>query len=131
VGDSLTPRAQFIGTNGGNGSLPSGQRSLKAWFNTLDFGNPTAGTWGDSGRNILQGPGTKDVDFSVIKDTHISESKVLQVRAEFFNLFNTPQFNNPATTVGTGTFGTVSSAGSEPVQQRLERNIQLATKFTF
>jgi hypothetical protein len=71
------------------------------------------------------------VDFSVIKDTHISESKVLQVRAEFFNLFNTPQFNNPATTVGTGTFGTVSSAGSEPVQQRLERNIQLATKFTF
>jgi hypothetical protein len=71
------------------------------------------------------------VDFSVFKNTHFAESKVLQLRAEFFNLFNTPQFDNPATTVGTSTFGKVSSAGSEPVFQRLERQIQLAAKVDF
>jgi hypothetical protein len=127
VGDGLTPRAQVSG----DGALPSDQRTLKEWFNTAAFANPTAGTWGDSGRNILQGPGTKNVDFSVFKNTHITESTVVQLRAEFFNLFNTPQFDNPAATVGTTTFGKVSSAGSEPVFQRLERQIQLAAKINF
>jgi hypothetical protein len=130
VGDGLTPRAQLVAGDG-NGSLPSGQRKLAEWFNTAAFANATAGTWGDSGRNILQGPGTKNVDFSLFKNTHLTEAKVLQLRAEFFNLFNTPQFNNPGATVGAGTFGKVSSAGSEPVFQRLERQIQLAAKINF
>jgi hypothetical protein len=127
VGDGLTPRAQISG----EGSLSTGQRTLGEWFNTGAFANPAAGTWGDSGRNILQGPGTKNIDFSVFKNTHLTESKLLQLRAEFFNLFNTPQFNNPAATVGTTTFGQVSSAGSEPLFQRLERQVQLAAKINF
>jgi hypothetical protein len=130
VGDGLTPRAQFIGASG-NGSLGSGQRTLGEWFNTADFANHPAGAWGNSGRNILQGPGTKNVDFSFFKNTPITEGKVLQLRAEFFNLFNTPEFNNPGATVTAGTFGKVSSAGSEPVFQRLERQIQVAAKITF
>jgi hypothetical protein len=84
------------------------------------------------------------VDFSVFKNTHLSESKVLQLRAEFFNLFNTPQFNNPSATWGPtpqndpglpenkySTFGTISSAGTEPLFQRLERQVQLAAKINF
>ncbi len=130
VGDGLTPRAELV-AGSGNGSLPSGSRTCKEWFNTAAFANPAAGTWGDSGRNILQGPGTKNIDFSLFKNTHIGESKVLQLRAEFFNLFNTPQFDNPGATVGAGTFGKVSSAGDEPLFQRLERQIQLAAKFNF
>ena len=130
VGDGLTPRARLVAGDG-NGSLPSGQRRLAEWFNTAAFANATAGTWGDSGRNILQGPGTKNVDFSIFKNTHLTEAKVLQLRAEFFNLLNTPQFNNPGATFGAGTFGKVSSAGSEPVFQRLERQIQLAAKINF
>jgi len=130
VGDGLTPRAQFIGASG-NGSLASGQRKLGGWFNTADFANHAAGAFGNSGRNILQGPGTKNVDFSFFKNTPIAESKILQLRAEFFNIFNTPEFNNPGATVTAGTFGKVSSAGSEPVFQRLERQIQVAAKITF
>ena len=130
VGDGLTPRAQLVAGNG-NGSLPSDKRTRAEWFNTAAFANPAAGMWGDSGRNILQGPGTKNIDFSVFKNTHLSESKILQLRAEFFNLFNTPEFNNPGATVSAGTFGKVSSAGSEPVFQRLERQIQLAAKINF
>jgi hypothetical protein len=124
VGDGLTPRAQLV-AGSGNRSLPSGRRSLAEWFNTAAFTNPAPGTRGDSGRNILQGPGTKNVDFSVFKNTHVSESTVLHLRAEFFNLFNTPQFDNPAATVGAGTIGKVSSAGDAPLFQRLERQIQL------
>jgi hypothetical protein len=55
----------------------------------------------------------------------------LQLRAEFFNLFNTPQFDNPGATVTAGTIGKISSAGDEPIFQRLERQIQLGAKFTF
>jgi hypothetical protein len=130
VGDGLTPRAQLVAANG-NGSLPSGQRTLGEWFNRAAFANPAPGTWGDSGRNILQGPGTKNVDFSVFKNTHLTESTTLQLRAEFFNLFNTPQFDNPGATVGAASIGKVSSTGDEPLFQRLERQIQLAAKFSF
>jgi hypothetical protein len=128
--DGLVVRANLL-TGNGNGSLPTGNRNLKQWFNTAAFANPTGGTWGNSGRNILQGPGTKTLDFSFFKNTTLAESKVLQLRAEFFNLFNTPQFNNPGSTVGTPALGTIASAGSEPTFQRTERQIQLAAKITF
>lgn len=130
AGDGLTPRAQLL-SGYGNGSLPSGQRTRAAWFNTAAFANFTAPVWGDSGRNSLEGPGTKTVDFSFFKNTPIREGKVLQLRAEFFNLFNTPQFNNPGATVGAGTFGKVTSAGSPSTFQRLERQVQLAAKINF
>lgn len=106
-------------------------RGIGEWFNTAAFAVPTSGTWGNSGRNILQGPGTKDVDFSVFKNFQLAESKSLQIRSEFFNLFNTTQFNNPASTVGAGTFGKISSAGSPQTFQRISREIQLAAKFNF
>ncbi len=151
VGDGLTPRAQFIGTSG-NGSLPTGQRTIQEWFNTSEFvsipltGPLANGQWGDSGRNILQGPGTKNIDFSIFKNFRLAESKNLQIRGEFFNLFNTPQFNNPSSVApppATGStvlvanlaaspaFGTISSAGSPTTFQRISREIQVAAKFTF
>jgi hypothetical protein len=151
VGDGLTPRAEFIGASG-NGSLPTSQRTIHQWFNTSDFvsiplsGALANGQWGDSGRNILQGPGTNNIDFSAFKSFKVTESKNLQLRAEFFNLFNTPQFNNPssvAPTPATGStalvpniaaspaFGTISSAGSPTTFQRISREIQLAAKVTF
>jgi hypothetical protein len=130
LGDGLSPRAQLL-PGFGNGSLPAGQRTLGKWFNTAAFTVPAAGTWGNSGRNILQGPGTKSVDFSIFKDTHLTESKILQLRAEAFNLANTPQFNNPAATVNTPAIGIISSAASESTFQRTERQIQFAAKINF
>src|SRR5215469_15060720 len=143
VGDGLTPRAEFIGSSG-NGSLSTSERSLKEWFNTSAFvsipltGALANGQWGNSGRNILQGPGTKNIDFSIFKNLQIAESKALQFRAEFFNLFNTPQFNNPSAVAPTPAtestalvpnipaspaFGTISSAGSPTTFQRISREI--------
>ena len=130
ISDSITPRAALL-SGSGNGSLSPGQRTVKGWFNTLAFANPGAQQWGNSGRNILQGPGTKDIDFSVFKTIPIHERKNLELRSEFFNIFNTPQFNNPNATVGTPNFGTISSAGSPTTLQRVSREIQLAAKIVF
>jgi hypothetical protein len=104
---------------------------VSEWFNTAAFVNPGPQQWGDSGPNILQGPGTKNVDFSVFKNIKLTEGKsTLQLRSEFFNIFNTPQFNNPNATVGGG-FGTITSAGSPVTLQRISREIQLAAKYSF
>jgi hypothetical protein len=106
-------------------------RSIQDWFNTAAFAVPAAGTWGNSGRNILEGPDTKDVDFSIFKNFQLAEAKTLQIRSEFFNLFNTPLFNNPANTVGSKSLGTITSAASPQTFQRTPRSIQLAAKFNF
>jgi hypothetical protein len=104
--------------------------SFTAHFSRRVEAGFAAGTWGNSGRNTFQGPGTQNVGFSVFKNTPLAETKVLQLRAEFFNLFNTAQFNNPGATVGTAAFGTVSSAGSAQTSQRTERQIQFGHKST-
>jgi hypothetical protein len=56
-----------------------------------------AGTrhFGNLGRNSLRGPAFKEFNFSIFKDTHLTERLVLQFRAEFFNIFNHPNFANP------------------------------------
>ena len=135
LGDGLSSRAILL-PGYGNGSLPKGQRGLTAahpWFNTAAFAVPASNsfTYGNSGRNSLEGPGTKYVDFSIFKDTHLTESKVLQLRAEAFNLANTPQFNNPNSTAGTAADGSISGAGSDLTFQRTARQIQFAAKITF
>jgi len=114
-----------------DGNLPSGERTIARWFDTSAFANPGFRLWGNGGRSVLVGPGTKQLDFSVFKHFPVGEGKQLQFRAEFFNLSNTPQFNNPVATIGSPTFGTVTSAGSEQTFQRAQRQIQFALKFLF
>ena len=135
--DTATPYAHLASGNG-NGSKPTGQRNIKEWFNTSAFSNPTPTTgsvWGNSRRNSLQGPGTKQFDLSVFKTIGLAEGKTLQLRSEFFNLTNTPQFNNPAVTaVGTPTTngaGVITSAGAPTTLQRTSREVQLAAKILF
>jgi hypothetical protein len=68
------------------------------------MGNPTTGDsnclsgtrhFGNMGRNSLRGPSFKELNFSVFKDTPITERVNMQIRAEFFNIFNHPNFSNP------------------------------------
>ncbi len=65
-------------------------------FGTSDT-NCIAGTrhFGNLGRNSLRGPAFKELNFSIFKDTHLTEHAILQFRAEFFNIFNHPNFANP------------------------------------
>jgi hypothetical protein len=114
-----------------DGNLPSSQRTVQRWFDTSAFKEPGLLQFGNSGRNVLTGPGTKQLDFSLFKRFPFSEARRLEFRAEFFNLFNTPQFNNPSGALGTAAFGTVTSAGSPISFQRTSRQIQFGLKFYF
>ena len=76
------------------------------WFDATIFTLPPPGQFGNAGRNILCGPRLVNFDFSVLKDTRLSERVVLQFRAEFFNLFNHASFDVPVNTQGpTGSGG--------------------------
>jgi hypothetical protein len=97
---------------------------LQQWFTTSSFTTPADNTFGNAGRNILIGPGTFNVDFSAHKVFTINERFRVQYRAEFFNFFNHPLFNNPDTTVGDSTFGQITTA-------RSPRIIQMALKLLF
>jgi hypothetical protein len=107
-------------------SLTSGSRGdkIRKWFTTEAFRPAAIGTFGNSGRNILLGPGAFNFDFSAIKNFPFTERWRLQYRAEFFNGLNHTQLNNPGTSLGSGTFGRISSA-------RDPRIIQMALKLFF
>jgi hypothetical protein len=64
------------------------------YINPAAFSAP-AGNFGNFGRNQVYGPGFKNVDFSVTKDTKLTETSALQFRAEFFNILNHPNFALP------------------------------------
>lgn len=84
--------------------------------------------FGNEGIGQFIGPGQFNWDMSIIKNTTVGgihEDAVLQFRAEFFNAFNHPQFNNPVVTANTANFGQITSTSVNP------RLIQLALKYTF
>ena len=83
---------------------------------------------GNSGRAIVDGPGQANWDLAFSKSGRIGgpgDSARLEFRAEVFNALNTPQFNNPATALGTASFGVISSTSVAP------RIIQFALKYVF
>jgi hypothetical protein len=114
-----------------SGTAVSGSATarLNEWFDTACFSQPAAFTFGDEARvdPHLRQQGENNFDFALYKNTNFgpSEDLGLQFRAEFFNIFNRPQFGPPGTTVGTPQFGVVSSQVNNP------RLVQLALKFLF
>jgi hypothetical protein len=90
-----------------NGALEN--PTINEWFNPDAFRIvscaastiPETCHYGNSGTGILEGPGFKNIDFSVFKNFGITERVRLQFRAELFNLLNTPQFNVPNRTLNT------------------------------
>jgi hypothetical protein len=81
--------------------------------------------YGSEGRNLLHGPGLFNFDYSLFRAFPIHERLRLQFRAELFNIFNHPNFNNPAATFGTGAFGNITSTSVD------NREIQFGLKLLF
>jgi hypothetical protein len=99
---------------------------LSAWFKTSCFAAPVAGELGNASRTPVSGPGFTNTDFSAIKHFPITENIRVDFRAEIFNLFNHPQFGQPAADFNTpATFGAVSSTVNNP------RLVQFALKLAF
>ena len=105
------------------------------WLNQSAFADPAPGTFGNSGRNAFYGPGYGSVDFSVVKNTKITERIATQFRIEMFNLFNRVNLAPPSGTNGSGlgiaadTIGDYNGApGLGPGEAF---NMQLALKIIF
>ncbi len=116
--DQVAPFKVLHGINVGN-----------EWFSRSSFAAPAVDAAGNSqfgnmGRNNLSGPGFFNLDFSLFKIFKISERMGLELRGESFGVTNTPQFNNPNTTLGNANFGFITGAGGG-------RNMQLGAKLTF
>lgn len=141
AGLPFTPVMQTSTLNTGSGSqfpnriasgeLPSDQRSIDRWFDASAFVGPGQYTFGNSGRNILRGPGTKQIDLSLFKSFVFAEKSRVEFRAEAFNALNTPQFTNPNASIGFTGVARITSAGNPTVYQRTSRQIQLALKLYF
>jgi hypothetical protein len=86
---------------------------------------------GNLGRDALVGPGFMNTDFSLTKNTRITERFNLQFRTEFFDLFNHPNFGNPVLTATSGSFGRILSTRFPTGDFGSSRQIQLALKLTF
>ena len=105
------------------------------WFNTAAFCGPaltstascvnSRGTsFGDAGRNIIQGPGQVSLDMSLSKTITIKESRALELRFQAANVFNIVQFSSINTVVNSLTFGEVTSAAAT-------RRITMIARFRF
>ena len=81
------------------------------WINPAAFVDPAPGTFGTSPRNGYYGPGYASVDFSVVKNTKITERISTQFRIEMFNLFNRTNLAPPSTTNGSGLGITADTIG--------------------
>ena len=103
------------------------------WFNRAAFGTtPVIGNgtgYGNSGYGIILGPGQFNFDATLQKTTKVGgihEDATLVFRAEFFNMFNHPQFSNPSVIdISKANFGQITSSSVNP------RLIQFALKYVF
>jgi hypothetical protein len=93
-----------------NGNLPSSERTLSRWFDTTAFARPPAGRFGNSGANILEGPGLHMHDLTLGKTFPITERWRFTMMAAAQNVFNQPNFNNPGSNLSApNTYGVVTA----------------------
>ena len=122
TGFYFTPQVGFDPSNTGsngmtraqqlcNGTLPRGERTVTNWINTNCYVDPDPYTYGNAGKNSLEGPGAVTSDMSLRKLFNITERSNLEFRFELFNAFNHPGFAqpDPFEDDGPGSFGVISS----------------------
>jgi len=92
-----------------NGNLPTDKQSIGEWYDLTCFVNPPLYTFGNTGRNVLIGPGLFTWDLGGDKDFRMTERFGLQFRAEFFNVLNRANFGLPSGSIGSAAAGTITS----------------------
>jgi hypothetical protein len=126
----------------GRASLVSGQpiypshKSKTEWFNPAAFTAPTnaagipGGAYGNSGYDMLRGPGYQDWDINLQKNILFKERYNIQLRADSFNVFNHPDLGVPNASISnTSSVGTITSVSGTPAYE--PRTVEFAAKFSF
>jgi hypothetical protein len=126
-----------------------------SWLNPAAFSIPAAGTFGNSSRNSLSGPGLQQFDLTLSKKFRLGEGKNVEFRSELYNTFNHANFSNPGNlrlaaglptgpgasglqpnvpfspaTAG-GNFGVLTSTVSNQIGIGTNRQLQLSLRFNF
>ena len=109
---------------------PYGARTVNNWLNPAAFAQPALGTFGNSGRNAYEGPGSRSVDLSIVRSFRFAATHRIEARLEAFNAFNwfrlggSGNTGNPTTNLNNANFGRILSAGDP-------RIMQFAVKYQF
>jgi hypothetical protein len=146
----ITSITGFTGTTGNGalrpdivGPVTTGRTAVSPtviqWFHgssnlkvpCTDPTKPATCHFGDLRRNAFTGPGFTDTDFSLVKNTKITERVNLQFRAEFFDIFNQVNFGNPVLNIQSSTFGDITSTRFPNGDQGSSRQLQMALKLLF
>ncbi len=111
-------RANVVGTPKRIGDI-AGPNGTGLWFTTDAFAVPAQNTFGNAGREIVDGPGLINIDFSIFRRfpiPQLGEAGDLTLRVESFNFTNTPHFSNPNGDVSNANFGRVTGASDDARQ---------------
>lgn len=105
---------QYPDLNGGDPEVYGAIGPGQLYFDTSAFSAPAQNTWGNMTRNSsINGPGFWNLDASLVKRLRFGDSVLVELRADAFNLTNTPHFNNPNGSFGSSTFGQITSSFGE------------------
>jgi hypothetical protein len=115
---------------------PPGGSTIAEWINPAAFAVPAPGTFGDAPRDLARGPGAWQIDMGIGKQIPLTERVRLEFRAEFFNIFNHPQYGLPQATFGVPGFGGITSTVNtttpvSPVGSGTPREMQFALRVAF
>jgi len=132
---NILPGRVLANTNPRTQQFDSNGNIINPYFNTSLFipegcpdaactGGQAIGVVGNANRRFFHGPGINNYDMALRKDVSFTESKVLEIRFEAFNIFNHAQFQNPGGTFSTSGFGVVNVANAP-------RLVQIAMKLRF
>ena len=122
TGSGRISRANCLGD-----PVPGGfDQTIDHWFDTTQFAEPAALTYGNCSPNSVVGPGSKSMNLSLFRSIPFNGSKRLELRVESFNTFNWINYGRPGQSVSNpATFGRISSTLGDP------RELQFAVKLYF
>ena len=121
-----------LGDPNNNPGLRIQGAGVKTGVNLNAFSSTFLGHIGDSGRNQFYGPNDINADMVLLKNVRFTDRFRMQIRSEFFNLFNHPQFKQPGNVIeNPGTFGLSTQTLTRPDGTTSARQIQLALKLNF
>jgi TonB-dependent receptor-like protein len=109
VGSSNTDVPNLVGKVSIQDPRQAGPNGPNTFFLPDAFTSGPLGNFGNANRQFFHGPGLNNTDFGIAKHTVIKESMAFEIRAEFFNMFNHAQFNNPDGNFNSDLFGVVTS----------------------
>jgi len=118
VGNLMTGLPNRVGSG-------EGAQTVDAWFDKTAFVAVPSGTFGNSGRNILRGPGLFNVDTAVQRRFAISGQTAIELRWEVFNLFNATELGLPESNISNAAVGTITRLAGDP------RVMQFALRLVF